>query len=589
MASGSSGASGGDWAGPKTSEPKSTSTYDWNYSASSYPAYTPPARPVPEPLLNSQELEYWSHAQVLADRVNQGRDIIYNRFVAGLEYATVRLASRPHTGQLSLGTGAQVTSIDLSTGLCTDHRDFPSLRQQAKPSGRLKPSFILPPSLGTRMPGTAPFFVVEDYNKEVVCILGQKMEIPIGFFADHYTTDEGTVHMDAIRSFPTTEQLENSNSSRDTRVIIRYPVIAPKDAITAHPRVVGHARTGQSTYAWWVVERQMETPDQQDVWDHDGLVVTASSQLSYWVMGKGKAGEGSTVLLVDPPISMSGVSDPSSRNLVRLAEFEDPKPAPNTTTAAIPAPGQRLYTNTSLYNDIQTFISQTTLDEELDLGAETLAFARRFAQNNWIALINHARGCLNKLRSKLYSPGIRVEKNGASSYSPHFAGGPFAEWVLERLADWSAALALYALDVEANMLALGIDLEIPDSNGSVSKQEAQRWRYIYKTLGVYRDLYRQTADSYMQVTALREAQAVGKLTRLGLLFLPAGFVAGLLSMGGEFLPGQSMFWVFWVVALPVVLLVLGLFSWEGGGGFGGTGDRVHDDFVRYWRRAVAAL
>ncbi|KAM7187103.1 hypothetical protein V8F33_011437 [Rhypophila sp. PSN 637] len=553
---GASGGSGGDWATPKTGQPKSTATYGYSSATTStgytYPA---PAPPPPEPTLNKEELEYWHYAVELSGRINQGRDVIYNHFLTELTNQGGRSNIPPYvwTGQC-----CRVMSLDFASGSFVEHDDFPGLRRKISP-------------MNPRAPKLPPFFVSEDYNREQICVLGHNHGIP--FFADHLTTDEGTVHMDTIRSFPTIESgQEAADPSQDTQVIIRYPVIAPNGARGNHPRHSGHALTGQSTYAASVVERQIETPSQYDEWDHEGLVITASAQLSYWIRGKRKTGEGSTVLLVDPPISKL-VPDESWRNLVRLAEFEDPKgrvpvaaTQPSTTTTA----PTHLYTNTCLYADIQLFISQTQPTPE-----QVLAFARRFALNNWIALINHARACLNKLRSKLYSGGIKSSSvrqhfkhaNHSSiadySYSPNYSGGPFAEWILERLADWSTSLAFYMMDVEANMLALGIDPDNESSHGQVGKKEAQQWRYIRHTLGVYRDLYRQTADSYTQVTALREAQQVGKLTRLGVLFLPAGFVAGLLSMGGDFLPGQSQFWVFWAVALPVVGIVWTVLGMEG--------------------------
>ncbi|KAM7213486.1 hypothetical protein V8F06_011161 [Rhypophila decipiens] len=551
------GGAGGDWATPKTGQPKSTSTYGYSSATTSAsytrPSYSAPAPP--PPVLNEDELEYWHYAVELSGRINQGRDVIYKHFLTQLTNQGGRSNIPPYvwTGECS-----RVMSLDLASGSFVEHDDFPGLRRKISP--------IYPRALKL-----APFFVSEDYNREQICVLGHNLRIPVGFFADHVTTDEGTVHMDAIRNSPTIESnQEAADPSQDTRIIIRYPVITPNEARANHPRTSGHAMTGQSTYAASVVERQIETPSQYDEWDHEGLVVTASAQLSYWIRGKGKIGEGSTVLLVDPPISKL-VPDESWRNLVRLAEFEDPKGrVPVAVTQPSTITTTDLYTNTCLYADIQLLISQTQPTPE-----QVLAFARRFALNNWIALINHARACLNKLRSKLYSSGIKsssVRKHSKHAshnsptdnyYSPNYSGGPFAEWILERLADWSTSLAFYMMDVEANMLALGINIDDPSSWGNVSKKEAQQWRYIHHTLGVYRDLYRQTADSYTQVTALREAQQVGKLTRLGVLFLPAGFVAGLLSMGGDFLPGQSQFWVFWVVALPVVAIVWAVLGMEG--------------------------
>jgi len=51
------------------------------------------------------------------------------------------------------------------------------------------------------------------------------------------------------------------------------------------------------------------------------------------------------------------------------------------------------------------------------------------------------------------------------------------------------------MEVEANMLALRIDPDDPESFGLVDKQEAQRWHYIRRMLIRYRELYTQTSDS----------------------------------------------------------------------------------------------
>jgi hypothetical protein len=157
------------------------------------------------------------------------------------------------------------------------------------------------------------------------------------------------------------------------------------------------------------------------------------------------------------------------------------------------------YTNTSLYNDIHVFAFSNGPGQPSPTRDEIIDFARLFAINKWIALINHSRACLAKLRAKLYAPGIRRDNDvgdgaKAYSYSPNWAG-EWSEWVLERLADWTAGLALYQMEVEANMLALRIDPDNPASFGMVGKQEAQRWHYIRRMLIRYRELYTQTSDS----------------------------------------------------------------------------------------------
>ena len=67
---------------------------------------------------------------------------------------------------------------------------------------------------------------------------------------------------------------------------------------------------------------------------------------------------------------------------------------------------------------------------------------------------------------------------------------------------------------------------------------------------------------YAQVVAIREAQtsnlqarSVRWLTILGTFFVPLSVVAGVMSMGGSFLPGEDRFWVYFAVTSPMLLVI----------------------------------
>lgn len=55
--------------------------------------------------------------------------------------------------------------------------------------------------------------------------------------------------------------------------------------------------------------------------------------------------------------------------------------------------------------------------------------------------------------------------------------------------------------------------------------------------------------------ASEEAHSLKILTLLGMLFVPLTFLSGIFSMSGEFLPGESSFWVYIVVSIPAVIIV----------------------------------
>src|SRR5205809_2310785 len=58
--------------------------------------------------------------------------------------------------------------------------------------------------------------------------------------------------------------------------------------------------------------------------------------------------------------------------------------------------------------------------------------------------------------------------------------------------------------------------------------------------------------------SLEEAQSARLLTILGTIFLPLSLSSGVLSMGGDFLPGKPHFWIYFVISVPLVLAALSI-------------------------------
>jgi CorA-like Mg2+ transporter protein len=55
--------------------------------------------------------------------------------------------------------------------------------------------------------------------------------------------------------------------------------------------------------------------------------------------------------------------------------------------------------------------------------------------------------------------------------------------------------------------------------------------------------------------SLREAQTVGYLTLLGMIFLPLSFASGLFSMSDDYLPGAKNFGTYWAVSIPIIAAI----------------------------------
>ncbi|KAI1638757.1 hypothetical protein F4809DRAFT_598863 [Biscogniauxia mediterranea] len=63
----------------------------------------------------------------------------------------------------------------------------------------------------------------------------------------------------------------------------------------------------------------------------------------------------------------------------------------------------------------------------------------------------------------------------------------------------------------------------------------------------------QLMDSHKSIS---EAADVKRLTYIAIVFIPLSFIAGLFSMGDDFLPGNNGFWVYWVTAIPITAVVV---------------------------------
>lgn len=116
------------------------------------------------------------------------------------------------------------------------------------------------------------------------------------------------------------------------------------------------------------------------------------------------------------------------------------------------------------------------------------------------------------------------------------------------------------------MDALGI---ITGGTGSeVEVWEADAWRALRKEveilkarLDVMSQAYTQAVTVRESITANEQARQVGLLTSLATIF----------SMGGPFAAGERLFWVYWVIAVPIVTFScvllftqLGRLVWRGG-------------------------
>ena len=146
------------------------------------------------------------------------------------------------------------------------------------------------------------------------------------------------------------------------------------------------------------------------------------------------------------------------------------------------------------------------------------------------------------------------------------------EWVEERWKDlqaWTRQCSKYCESLEETMDSFEIPME-----GEVSKSWETGGRDFHIIQRKLLSMNNRSNDLLASFTglagilgnrkalkeanrSLHEAKSVKILTFLGMLFLPLSLASSLLGMSGDYLPGASHFWIYFVIAVPLILCVFG--------------------------------
>jgi hypothetical protein len=156
---------------------------------------------------------------------------------------------------------------------------------------------------------------------------------------------------------------------------------------------------------------------------------------------------------------------------------------------------------------------------------------------------------------------------------------------------WSDVQALerrigeYKDDLEAIMLQLRIPFDSPDfPNMADWKESAADYQFLrlrFREIGERANRLNGSTAALAGLTnnrhavkaqelaleaaerSIREAKSVKALTILGIVFIPLAYVSSLFSMPDPYRPGGRLFWVYFVVAIPLIgFIVLGYLTLE---------------------------
>ena len=193
--------------------------------------------------------------------------------------------------------------------------------------------------------------------------------------------------------------------------------------------------------------------------------------------------------------------------------------------------------------------------------AVSTVFLKKIIASNYMVLIEYGKAMLSTLEWSLSRQGQDISEIKIA----------WAEQRWSDLQSWSRRFSEYCENVES--IIDGLKISLPEGNTSRDWLSCdQDFHVIHRKLI---GLKRRSDALISSITglagilgnrqalkeasrSLHEAKSVKILTLLGMMFAPLFLTSGIFSMSEDFLPGATLFWIYIVVAIPLILLVFGV-------------------------------
>lgn len=407
-------------------------------------------------------------------------------------------------------------------------------------------------------------FILEDLPRNYILTLGSWLRIPPSFFAGHYDDPAS----------PTFNHRNPFERHRKSQFRLRYG--------TSHRVEVDvplHKRSNIYAFNTNVCRYLHAYDPKGPLYDE----MRSHHIVSFWSSPVGIDGSWDAVLLVDPPLTelakclLSMELAPVRRELqdessmpkhYLYPEMNNLQELPEEVSERASAFECPKYN--SMFDDALNDLASRNQDVgELDNPMAVVKFPRKLVIGIMLAFLRHRY--LNLLR--IQKTHVKLSQNPRSSFSE----GALSSWHEESfdyIVGACAAMKELIREMEENMVALGLPME----NGSTGwksgvaggprppQWEIDGWRSVLDLAHTVDWLTNSLATGYLQYISIQEARvsngiakSLSKITVLTMLFIPLSTVASIFSMGGDFLPGNSRAWVYWVVSIPVLMMLACLY------------------------------
>jgi hypothetical protein len=230
----------------------------------------------------------------------------------------------------------------------------------------------------------------------------------------------------------------------------------------------------------------------------------------------------------------------------------------------------------SLFDDILFFWKRTASSDDVAAAISdpriSAAFAKRIIASSWLVQLEFMSGVISQLETKLWSFEDMELQPSANAIKTEISG---LRSLLASVNRWRRRIWWYMDHTRCNLEALGQTLSNSKPTLKGGKEDAphralaniddlvlEDFLSVNERLQYCKDRLESLMPVVMGAFSLLEAQQgtletkyVTRLTSLALIFVPLSFVTGLFSMSGGYLPGESKFWIFLAVSLPLVVFV----------------------------------
>ena len=179
-------------------------------------------------------------------------------------------------------------------------------------------------------------------------------------------------------------------------------------------------------------------------------------------------------------------------------------------------------------------------------------FLKKIVASNWNVMLEFVWAKLSEFERAVRSPTVS-KKEIQQDPLDHLTEILAAVGLFRRRLFW------YLDEVESNLRSVGIAVD------KESDDEGKELLLVLERLQRFNAKVESLTSVVTGILTVRqadisqkEAKLVSKLTFVALVFIPLSFTASIFSMGGDFLPGSSLFWVYFAAAVPITVIVVAL-------------------------------